>query len=235
MRIFTWAIVSVTLSACGSDGGGGGGGGDPIALEDLGAALGAAHCAKAFECCTAAELPQFYANVPFSDVAGCEDYYNKFYNFLIPMFQASVDGAKMTYDGDAARDCVDAIAELSCTVFAANHDIFEGRCASPFTGLVATGMPCAGDNECTTGYCEGEEELATPPTPGVCKTLPTVGQTCDDFDCAAGLECIQHVCSALKADGASCYQPDECQSGGCNGASTGQMGTCGEQMICNGQ
>src|SRR5512146_2692576 len=52
MRKIATVFLAVLLGACGDDGGGGG----SIALESFATELARASCAKAFECCTTAEL-----------------------------------------------------------------------------------------------------------------------------------------------------------------------------------
>lgn len=231
MRNLTSIVLVLAVVGCGGDDDGGG---TPLTLAEFGAQLGAAQCHKAFECCTPAEISMFYAGNAFSDEAGCVEVYAHAWETIGALRQASIDAGNTVFDGSNASTCISALTDLTCAEFGSNHDALNGRCPAPFEGQLANGMACANDSECQTGYCEGENELGSMPTPGTCKDLPGEGDACTDFDCAQGLICDHDVCIAPKADGAACYSPDECASGGCNGATQTTQGTCGEQMLCNG-
>ena len=217
------------VAACGGDDSGSHG---AVPLADFGTRIGTQYCGKAFECCTTEELPQLFIGADFTDEPGCIDFYTRFFGFLTPMYQASIDAGKMTYDAEHAADCVAAAGGLTCTQFAVHESALGGMCESPFIGLVANDAECAFDEECVSGYCDGDS--IAPVKTGLCKTLPAAGEACPSLDCAEGSQCQSGTCMPLKADGASCRNRDECASGACNGASTQTAGTCGAPMICNG-
>lgn len=229
-RLYSTVLVLGLVACGGADDSGSG----SIALANLGTAVGDAYCAKAFECCTTAEISEMFDGAPFSDEAGCRMFYTGFFNAFSSMYQASVDAGKLVYDGAAASQCMSALRSLSCTEFAREGDPLSTMCENPFQGQVANGMQCAYDEECMSGYCEGDTQFNNP-MPGTCKAFPTSGQACPDFDCAEGLQCQNGTCMALKADGAECFDGEECMSGGCNGAGNTTPGTCGAPMTCNGQ
>jgi hypothetical protein len=224
-------LLALSLVACGGDDDSGNGG--SIALSNLGTTIGTEYCAKTFDCCTAAEIADMFDGAPFTDEAGCVQFYTGFFMQLSSMYQASIDSGKLTYDGAAASQCVSAMRAMTCTDFARADDPLATECPDPFQGNVANGTQCAYDEECVSGYCEGDVQFGMP-KPGTCKDLPTSGQQCVDFTCADGLQCQNGTCMALKPDGASCYDGDECMSAGCNGASGSTAGTCGAPMTCNG-
>lgn len=232
MTYFRSSLLAFSLlTACGGDDSGSG----AIALANLGDAMATSYCAKTFECCTMAETEQRFEGAPVTDEASCRMFYAGFFNALAADFQASIDAGKLVYDGDAARQCVNALNAMACTDYARDDDPLSRECPDPFMGQVANDMQCKFDDECQSGYCEGDSQFPAPGTPGTCKAAPTSGQACMDFTCADGLTCENGVCTALKADGAACYDGAECQSGGCNGASQSTAGTCGAPTTCNGQ
>jgi hypothetical protein len=229
--VWSLSLSFAAFTACSDDDAGGG----SIALANLGDAVGSAYCAKAFECCTAAEIMVRFQGTQVTDEASCRMFYAAVFTAFAGDYQASVDAGKLVYDGAAASQCVSALRAMACTDFARDDDPLSSQCPNPFQGQVANGMQCAFDEECQSGYCEGDAQLPEPGTPGTCKAPPTAGQACPDFTCADGLQCQAGTCMALKPDGASCYDGEECASAGCNGASNGSPGTCGVPMTCNGQ
>ena len=228
MTLLRTLVLASTLLACGGDDDSGSG----IALANLGTSIGTAYCAKAFECCTAAEISERFAGAPFTDEPGCVQFNTRFFDALLPMYQASIDAGKMTYSASAASQCVAALRAQTCNDFASEHDELASACPNPFTGQVENNMACNFDNECASEYCEGDTQFGNNPQPGVCKPMPAVGQSCPDFDCATGAYCDAGTCAALKADGASCFSGEQCASGACNESGSG--GTCGAPMTCNG-
>ena len=150
------------------------------------------------------------------------------------MYQASIDAGKLAYNASSASSCIAAMRDVTCTEFAVDDDALESRCPNPFEGQVANGMQCAFDEECQSGYCEGDSQ-GNNPMSGTCKPLPTQGQACIDFECADNLQCDAGTCSPLKADGEECFDGEECMSGGCNGATNNAPGMCGAAMLCDGQ
>ena len=229
MTLFRALLAFSLLTACSDDDSGGG----DVALADIGATFGAAYCAKAFDCCTAAEIPQFFEGASITDEPGCVMFYTNVFGALTATYQASIDAGKLVYSSSAASQCVSALRAQACPDFASAHDPLQNECSNPFMGQVAANAACNFDEECVSGYCEGDVQFGTP-RPGVCKSLPGSGAMCPDFDCAEGFQCQSGTCMALKADGASCYGGDECASGGCNGASGNTAGMCGVANTCNG-
>jgi hypothetical protein len=217
MRAFHVLAVSGILAV----GCGGGGGGD-VSLNDFPAEAADAFCAKIFECCDQQEIMEQFSifNPPITTEAQCVTAFTGFYQLAFGETQAAIDAGKMKYHADRAGACLDAVRDLSCSQYAmlGDSDTFPG-CEDPFEGLVAADQACADDDECVSGYCEGDTQEMT----GTCKTEPGSGAACPDFQCASGLYCefgaAGSTCQPTKADGAQCTSDEECQSDNCDDAS----------------
>jgi hypothetical protein len=135
--------------------------------------------------------------------------------------------------------CIDSIADMTCDEFAAaiaQHSGFGG-CEDPFEAKTADGDTCGNDADCTSGWCDGDSfDTNGNLMYGVCATKPGVGDPCPSYECADGGYCMGGNCVAAQDDGADCTSGDQCASGACNGydSSTGQPGTCGTPMECDG-
>ena len=226
----------------------GGGSNGNVPLDQLGQKLAATTCTKIFQCCNAAEIMQQFKDVnpPITTEAQCEQYYGGLLSALVvPDYQASVAAGRITYDGDAAGACLDAIGSLSCSQYTATSNsalpTSVTACMQLTTPRVASGGACTQGYECTTNNCVGATVMPGGMNQdGMCEDLPAAGQPCD-FNCQTGLYCgvpqggSSEVCIAQHADGASCQADDECTSGTCTGASGSGGGTCGAaQPVCTG-
>jgi hypothetical protein len=142
---------------------------------------------------------------------------------------------RLTYDQSAAAQCYPAyqsfLAGGVCGGDYASRQLPAdlATCKSVFAGAVAEGGGCRGDHECVDGLtCVG----STPSSDGTCKTPPSIGETCGDGvadggqidlsirfgfgthpKCAAGAYCSSRRCKALVAQGQTCFQNEECQTG----------------------
>jgi hypothetical protein len=219
MRGFT-----TTLSVCALFAGCGGGGGS-VSVDDLGTELAKVSCSKIFECCTSTEAMAQFANItyngqPITTEAQCEGFTGGlFTGLLTPEYKDSIAAGRIEYNADAAGDCLDTAANLSCSAYSQLSGNETVHCDAPFiVPQVADGGACAQDYECTGGgYCDGASNAAAN---GTCKPLPTAGQDCTE-KCAQGLYCgydqtaMKEACQTVKANGASCVSNDECTSSQC--------------------
>ncbi len=187
--------------------------GDPVELTGLAASLSKASCSKSFECCTATEIMAEYGAMVTTE-ANCESQIGGLLSsLLVPSYQASVTAGRLEYDAAAAGDCVAAIESLTCAQYSGQAMTASG-CNTFLVPKVANGGACSQSYECTSGNCEGAS-AGTPPTDGMCKVKPTVGQTCS-LSCADGSYCQGTTCVALQANGATCSDSSHCSSGYCN-------------------
>lgn len=208
-------VLGVLLVGCG----GGGSGGGPIPIDNLASEISQASCSKIFECCNSAEVMQQFMNItyngqPVTTEMQCEGLTNGlFAQYLIPEYKASIAAGRITYDGSAARGCIDAFVNLGCGPYSQLSGAMSVSCDTPFIRpAVGDGGACSQSYECTGDFCDG----ATSSADGTCKPKPTAGQSCTGT-CAPGLYC-SGTCQPLLANGASCTGSEQCASGNCAGS-----------------
>jgi hypothetical protein len=133
---------------------------------------------------------------------------------------------RLKYDGDAARGCIDAAANLSCSAYSMLSGHESIVCEKPFLiPLVADGGGCTQDYECISANCEGATvQPGGPNTDGMCKPLPTAGQSCTS-SCAQGLYC-SGTCKPLLANGTQCTGSNQCASNYCSTTCMDRPPTC---------
>jgi hypothetical protein len=213
------------------------GGGGSVTIDNLGTELASVSCSKMFECCSSAEIMNQFANItvdgqPITTEAQCESFAGGlFAGLLTPEYKASIAAGRITYDGDAARSCLDAMANLGCSSYAMVNSKTSVVCDTPFIiPQVGDGGACAEHYECTSGYCDG----ATDSTDGTCKPMPAAGEACT-FTCAHGLyggfdqTTGAEVCQPVKANGEACTGDDQCDSDHC------ESSTCAAKpLVCDG-
>jgi hypothetical protein len=202
-------LIGVLAAACG---------GSSIAFSELDQALQQARCERLARC----KL--------FPDEAACMAFFRI-------VLDASLTGAmaahKVNYDGERAKQCVDATATKSCDLTAHDAHFEPAACSKMFTGTVAGGDSCSIDAECASGTCELPTDC--PPKGccvGTCRSTQSpakAGGSCaKQRDCADGLVCGQDLtCRVPGHAGDPCGSDRECGEGlGCIGAITPMSGTC---------
>jgi hypothetical protein len=212
-----------------------GGDSGPVSEDNFPARFAHAVCTRIFECCTSAEIMHDFRSVtpPVTTEAQCEQFYLGFALFADMQYRMDIAAGSLTFDSDIAGGCVDEVANETCAAYAADPGV--NACGSPYVGQLAIGASCKMNELCASGYCAGVDFHP----PGMCMAKPTMSEPCPDNVCADGLTCsggLNPTCGPLKADGASCLEPTECASHGCNGSdpTMGTKGTCGVPTTCNG-
>jgi hypothetical protein len=161
----------------------------------------------------------------FPDVASCQAYYAHVV-LQNPSVQAAVDGGKLGYDGEAAKDCLDALSSASCDRTFSN---VSDACDQIFTGKVPDSGACAFDTECVSGNFN-VSDCTMACCPGTCvpaRPIPGIGQACT-FECVDGAYCApDNTCHAVVPEGASCDNQLACDQGlYCAGVTSTTSGTC---------
>lgn len=200
------------------------GGGGSVTVDNLGTELASVSCSKMFECCTSAEIMEQFANItidgqPITTEAQCESFAGGLFSGLLtPEYKASIAAGRITYDGEAAQSCLDAMANLGCNAYAMVDSQTAVVCDTPFIiPEVGDGGACTEGYECTSGFCDGASDSAD----GTCKPMPGAGEECTDH-CAHGLYCgydqtaNEDICQPVKANGMDCSFDDECTSDNCD-------------------
>jgi hypothetical protein len=139
---------------------------------------------------------------------------------------AAAAGGHVVYNGNAARECLDAIAASACDRTAESARVLPAACSALFSGIGTAGQICHVDAECVSRQCSGS-------MPGTCAmgvclgdTPPDqqpaeIGETCAlTSDCIDGAFCdpATQLCTELQPAGAGCTLDGECAYGlGCVG------------------
>ncbi len=203
------AVVLVALFACGDNVPG-------IALDEFGEARRTAECERLTRCGL------------FSTQSACERY-------LVPALdrdvRSAVEAKKMSFDGAAAKQCLDAIAAMTCDATSEEARVVPLACRRALGGLLADNETCAFDAECISGSCDapncGRAECCT----GSCQ--PTIvdaapGETCArDEDCADGFCGLDLHCTPRAPEREMCTRDEECAYDlACIGATEFEPGRC---------
>lgn len=198
-------------------------------------------CHFQFRCCSSAEIGVLFANEtfngqPITTESQCDQAETGFTALAVGIIQGSIDSGRVSYDGDAAADCVGEISGAACSdgVGGVPNVGTAGACASVFTPKVADGGACSQSLECTTNNCVGAAVGGSDAHDGSCGPLPGTGSACD-FDCAPGDFCTfdgsAETCQPKLAAGSACEDKDQCDTGACEGSDVSSM-TC--VAICQG-
>lgn len=160
------------------------GGAGPIAIEDVADSYVAAYCHLLFSCSTESIGEAAFVLAFASDEATCRSRLGRLLlgdsgPDSLPAQIRGVSEGTLTFDGDAARDC---LGSLDCTVF--DGSPASGACDHVFNGTVAAGDSCNSDLECA-----GDDVScisASHTCPGTCGPAIAIGEECQrDSQCAA--------------------------------------------------
>lgn len=172
--IRTACVVAVTtMLACGGD--------DPVAYDELPAALADARCSYSYRCCDAAELSSQFGGVdpPITDEASCRVSMTALYEGLIGD-NPSVASGRLRYDGDVAASCVSGLRGATCGTSRQAFRGIDEACAdrayseaqppgaSVCVAKLADGALCATSTACLSGYCDDAGRCGVRPTTVTC-------------------------------------------------------------------
>ncbi len=210
--------------ACGNtdDGGlSGGGGGTPIALDDLPPLYSAAYC-SVLESCLGPLFSLYVADdCTTTTTRRLED---GDFNLL----KDAVVAKRITYHGENAQACLDAIAGRACDALLERN---PQACEDTFVGSVTGGGACEIDEECEgSNVCRIDASC-----PGTCVPPSVAGGDCqgENDHCASGLNCSNETmkCTTPAQHGDSCHgaaDPQCAPNLACAGEDkkAGTAGTC---------
>jgi hypothetical protein len=193
-RAYTLALIA-GLYGCG-----GGGGGGSIPIEELGPELREAFCARLVRCGLVDTEASCAELVDLNDEE----------------VQAGVAAGTVAYDGEAARECLDAFASASCDASAESARVDPPACAEAVRGTVADGGGCEANVECISGDCMTTScQMAC--CPGTCATTvadAAVGSSCAAAPCVEGAYCdATMTCRTLIGVDQACNGNFECGYG----------------------
>jgi hypothetical protein len=203
------AVLGVAAMACS---------GPSIALSDLDQELQQARCERFARCGL------------FPDEASCLRSAR-----FVPdaSLAAAVAAHKIDFDGQRAKQCVDAIARQSCDASAHDVRVPPAACTDMLAGRIAGGGGCSFDAECASGTCTLPDIC---PTTGCCtgtcrpaQAPAQPGAPCAKArDCVAGAVCGEDdLCHTPANAGESCNNDHDCGDGlGCINPLSTMPGTC---------
>jgi hypothetical protein len=195
-------------------------------LDEVGAAVAPALCARLLACCATEELGEIIdLDGPVTDQASCLAALEPALDEVTADLGASIEAGRLRYQPGEVDGCVQAVTDVPCEGLIESFDA-QFVCEGVFIGLVADGGTCEGDADCTSAYCaSGEED-----EPRTCAAVPGQGDACD-YECTDGLYCdvIAGSCTPQKQDDEACGSGDECLGGAC------QSGICATVVLCDGQ
>ena len=212
------------VAACG-----GGSGGGSISLDDLPDELELAQCEAEVACGTMPDVETCLA----ANFVDRDD--------ELKTLAAAVEAGTITYDSDAAGECLDFFRGVTCRLSSTiDQEAFQAACGDVFVGQVAEGGACIDDEECVDdGQCFvaacGEACCVGECVPGEGPGGGTVeiGGDCSEADCVSGAYCQNDfmtgtaVCAAVVASGGACEDFDACAQGlWCAGFDFETPGTC---------
>jgi hypothetical protein len=214
---------------------------DPTVLPagHWGTEYASAECARIFGCCDATEQMRW----SYTDETQCRQ-------AVATEAQMALDGlvpyGLASYDGKAARRCVDDIAAVACAdLVVIGKTLLAPSCANISRGTGKIGAPCEDlDVVCESSNCDVSVGTCGPTrgctaicganeycdaTASVCATLKTAGAACaSNAECAFPLSCQSSgICAAPLPGGAACQSTLDCASSTCTG------GVC-DAKLCDG-
>ncbi|MBI2377741.1 MAG: hypothetical protein HYV07_27310 [Deltaproteobacteria bacterium] len=212
--------------------------GPSVALSGLCAELARVECDRAAAC---------GLFVGAFDRAACETWFDTVRcRPVVGQLEKALDRGSLSYDGQAARRCVEAVGKTECSG-AIRSTLFVDGCGEPLTGLAqpgdacVLGIECAGAAWCNLSLC-----------PGACVAPRALGESCEARSpCEEGLYCsttgtcleavsIGQPC-ALSLVGNSCKEGSFCDRsgsdprcvvGGGRGAACARKVDCAKELSC---
>jgi len=228
-------VVGVTLSGCGGSVSGAEGSGgatsvaEPVEYADYAAALAAAVCEPAADCCQK-------LNKKFDSSHCSANGWNVFAGD-----QASLDAGYARWDATAARHCIDVIAAMGA--MCERRDLFvdlavQSACEPVLVGLQPVGSQCLVNEDCAGEgvVCEAGRCQAKPFGGSIhAKSGEACDNTCEDFKCQyeatdGSVAPVVHDC--YRSDGLACGPTKVCQAPGALGAVCVAL-SCGEGLFCD--
>ena len=189
------ACCALVFAACG--------GGGSIAVEDLGDEVTGAQCANLVSCGL------------FENTAECEALVGR--DIDLGDLIAGVEDGTITYDGDAAADCLDGLSGASCDPSAEENRVDNQACDDAFTGNVVDGGSCYISEQCQSRRCVVAGSCVEQCCVGTCEATEApaaIGQSCANNDCVSNAFCnSSDVCAALIGAGTACTNDDQCAFG----------------------
>lgn len=166
-------------------------------------------CYNMFRCCTGAQIEGALGLTQSTTVDECRrDVKLTCQDTLTPVFWSVARGATVI-NTNQYKNCLTAMTapEAGCFLHQTEPP-WRLQCDQVmFQGLLAVGLQCFYDHECQPNHFCGSD--------AICRALPSAGQPCPQYQCAASLFCSWDSgnCEALRTVGGACNTDSECQEG----------------------
>jgi hypothetical protein len=228
--------IGVVVFACAAAAGCGGGG-TPEPLGQFESQFVAAFCQRVLACCSSAEFAA--VGLQIVDQASCETAFAPGPQSALGSGPGLVDAGLATYNGDAARACLDAVAALPCGMWRSPlMPPNVPQCDGVFVGTLPAGSACTSSPECASDFCTNDS------SGGISCAAPVgLAQSCEFAPCVAGLHCVSppggggpSTCQAQTfALGSPCFSDQDCTSDICTADTTNpSVSHCAQGMSCGG-
>jgi hypothetical protein len=198
-----------------------------VPAANWGTAVAAVMCGQIFGCCDATERMHW----GYADEAQCQQ-------MIAAAQQMNLDQLLqigwVTYDGKAARRCLDESLAAGCQKILANGSVGVAgpSCPDITRGTGQLGATCEDlDVICASSNCLPSSGTCGPPracpaacgagqycdeAAGGCTPVKTDGSTCSsNAECASPSVCRTGACGAPLSDGAACSTGTDCANGAC--------------------
>lgn len=168
---------------------------------------------------------EYYARCGyFADVATCEGAYTGAHFQIDASVLAEIAAKEVTYNGTAARACIDSYANATCDLTDAAGAITPVACDQIFSGTLGDGASCVNGHECISQVCS-IPVCAVECCAGTCvgadkPQRAKMGEACTSLPCVEGTYCeiSSRTCAPLLAAGTDCTGDFQCAYGnGCAG------------------
>jgi hypothetical protein len=226
--------VVLTAVAMAPGCGGGGSSGPPLPLDQFIAQFLVLRCHKVLSCCSSSEIAAIDPMIV--DEASCETRLAPTPQSDLALAPALVDAGLVTYDGDVAQKCLDALAALTCETWAGPFNIpTPPQCNGLIEGTVAAGGSCGVSLECASDYCTNASNGGL-----ACAAPVALGVSCELAPCVSGLSCVSspqsgapRTCGHPSPDGSACVHDADCTSNFCNTDVSTGLSTCAPPGTCD--
>jgi hypothetical protein len=224
----TVGVVGIFAIACGHDGGG-------ISATDYAGQEAAAFCDYEVRCGL------------FANQTSCISYGAI---YVDPSFSMLVDSGKVTFDGNAAQACLDALSTVPCDQTQMAARVTPSACNDIVTGTVAMSGTCEQNAECQSDACVLPDcgSACCTGSCGAAQAPAGSGEPCVTRACDVGLACSEtsQTCVPLGGSGAGCMLTEDCSYGlGCVGGECATLPAIGDPCpdgecadlgaVCNAQ
>ena len=137
---------------------------------------------------------------------------------VTPDVLRAIETGSVSYDGEAAFECVEAVREASCLESNIDNIFAAPSCKDVFSGSLEIGTLCWTDLQCESQFCDVDYLACSMACcAGTCAPLPNavLGQPCPTGYCIDGSICDYdtETCVPKQVNGGPCIDSYDCADG----------------------